>query len=95
MNVPTPTINLRLMLLFLSILTFIFIMLLPSIIELKKPRDPGPRMIKDYNYVTLHDLEAEFIFVKNEHYPEEALKADRSIFGEVMAILAVLPNLES
>ncbi|MEM1588876.1 MAG: hypothetical protein QW175_00465 [Candidatus Bathyarchaeia archaeon] len=81
--VPTPTINLRLMLLFLSILTFIFITLLPSIIELKKPRDPGPRIIKDYDYVMLHDLEAEFIFVKNEHYPGEPLKLTVQFLGRL------------
>ncbi|MDW8023127.1 MAG: hypothetical protein RMJ15_05265 [Nitrososphaerota archaeon] len=29
----------------IGVLTFILVMFLPAIIELKKPKDPGPRMI--------------------------------------------------
>lgn len=74
---------------FLGILFFIILMFLPSIIELKKPRDPGPRIIRDYDLVYLHDLDVK------KPYGENDSKAGASILREVTAILAFLPDLES
>jgi len=73
---------------FFGILFFLILTFLPSIIELKKPKDPGPRIIVEFDHTYLSDLEIE----KNE---EGELKANISILGEIMAILTFLPDLES
>jgi len=69
--------------LFFLILTF-----LPSIVELKKPKDPEPRIIVEYDHIYLSDLE-------NRKSEDGELKANVSILGEIMAILTFLPDLES
>jgi len=73
---------------FFGILFFLILTFLPSIIELKRPMDPGPRIIVEYYHTYLRDLEIE----KSE---ESELKANVSILGEIVAILAFLPDLES
>lgn len=91
---PTPTPTSTLMTLFLGILTFIILMLLPSFVELKRPKDPGPRIIKDHGYATLHDLEDPTSFARNESR-FETLRVDNSVLKEIAAILAALPSLEA
>ncbi|MGQ9538345.1 MAG: hypothetical protein ACUVTE_01990 [Candidatus Bathycorpusculaceae bacterium] len=87
--VPNPTPD-SVITLFLGVLTFILIVLLPAIIELKKPKDPGPRIIKDP--AVSYDLEMRINYIIDE-YGEEP-KLNRSILKELSAILAVLPSLE-
>jgi len=69
---------------FFGILFFFILTFLPSIIELKKPKDPGPRIIVEYDHIYLSDLEGG-----NE------LKAKVSILEGIMAILTFLPDIES
>lgn len=79
--VPNPTPD-SVITLFLGVLTFIVIMLLPAIIELKKPKDPA----------VLYDLDMRINYIIDE-YGEEP-KLNRSILKELSAILAILPSLE-
>jgi hypothetical protein len=83
---PTPTF----ILLTIGVLTFIFIMLLPSLLELKKPKDAGPRIIIDYTYdmqtlwkvsMPIMDVEEERIF-------------DKMLVKKIVEVISVLPNLE-
>jgi len=74
---------------FLGVLLFIILMFLPSIIELKKPEDPGPRIIGDYNFVYLYDLDVK------KPYGEIDSKTGVLILREVTAVLTFLPDLES
>lgn len=83
---PNP---ISIMTVFFGILFLIILMLLPSIIELKKPKDPGPKIIRDYDFIYLHDLD------EKKAYGEDELKANTLILGDVMAFLALLPDLES
>lgn len=76
--VPTPTSTLTL---FIGILSFITIMLLPAIIELKKPKDPGPKTIEDFP--KLYDLDVKV-----------DLKIEEATLRKVSSVLAFLPNLE-
>jgi hypothetical protein len=78
--------------LFFGVLAFIIFMLLPAMIELKKPKDPGPRIIIDHK--VLHDIDFGVKSLENERDLEGELKFDRLISKEVSAILAVLPSLE-
>lgn len=75
--------------LFFGILFFIILTFLPSIIELKKPKDPGPRIIREYDIVYIHDLDLK------KTYEEDELKVNTLIFRDAMAFLTFLPDLES
>jgi len=88
---PTPT--LTLLLLSVGILTFIIFTLL-SIIDLKKPRDPGPRIIEDHRYRLLQDLETRVGVMGNGGFPESS-KADNLLLWEIASVLATLHDLEA
>jgi hypothetical protein len=84
---PTPT---TIMLLTIGVSTLIFIMLLPSLLELKKPKDAGPRIIIGYTYdmqtlwkvsMPIMDVEEERVF-------------DKTLAKRIVDIISVLPNLE-
>ena len=83
---PTPT---TFIMLILGVSTFIFIMLLPALLELKKPKDAGPRMIVD---------DANFTQPKIRNMPivnvEEEQGFDRILIKRIADVIAVLPNLE-
>jgi hypothetical protein len=70
--------------LFFGVITFIIIMLLPAIIELKKPRGAGPKMLENnaqYEISLLVNIESD-------------IKFDWTIIKRVAEIIAILPNLE-
>jgi hypothetical protein len=70
--------------LFFGVITFIIIMLLPAIIELKKPRGAGPKMLENnaqYEISLLVNIESD-------------IKFDWMIIKRVAEIIAILPNLE-
>ena len=83
---PTPT---TFIMLILGVSTFIFIMLLPALLELKRPKDAGPRMIVD---------DANFTQPKIRNMPivdvEEEQGFDRILIKSIADVIAVLPNLE-
>jgi hypothetical protein len=84
---PTPT---TLMLLTIGVSTLIFIMLLPAILELKKPKDAGPRIIIDYAYdmQTLWKVAMPILDV------EEEIGFNKMLAKKIVDIISVLPNLE-
>jgi len=83
----TPT---TLMLLTIGVSTLIFIMLLPAILELKKPKDAGPRIIIDYAYdmQTLWKVAMPILDV------EEEIGFNKMLAKKIVDIISVLPNLE-
>lgn len=87
--VPTPT-PASIIIMFFGVLTFIILMLLPSIIELKNPRDPGPRIIEDSAVLDGFSMKINSV----EGDVERELKFDELIVKKVSEVLAILPSLE-
>jgi hypothetical protein len=68
----------------------ILILFLPAIIELKKPKDRGPRMIMTgIPAVTLSSIHV--IPITNMEYEQ---KFDSSLIQPIAKVIAVLPSLE-
>jgi hypothetical protein len=70
--------------LFFGVITFIIIMLLPALVELKKPRDAGPKILENeeqHRIDLLVDMEIE-------------AKFDWVTVRRVAEIIAFLPSLE-
>ena len=82
----TPTI----IMLILGVSTFILTMLLPALLELKRPRDAGPRAIMD-NVSAIQSQMGETILIANV---EEEQGFDQALVEKIADIIAVLPSLE-
>jgi len=86
---PTPT---MLIMLCFGVLIFIFIMLLPALLELKKPKDAGPRMMLN-DVTVLQQLQImQKISIANM---EEDLGFDQVAVKKMANVIAMLPNLET
>jgi len=85
-----PTLTQTLLILILGTPPLILIMFLPALIELKKPKDCGPRMIME-NVPDLH-LQPRFIFAIPNI--EEEIKFEHSLLPRLTKIIEVLPSLE-
>lgn len=86
---PTPT---TLIMLCFGVLIFIFIMLLPALLELKKPKDAGPRMMLN-DVSVLQQLQiVQKISIVNI---EEDLGFDQMAVKKIANVIAMLPNLET
>lgn len=85
---PTPT---MLIMLILGVLAFIFMMLLPALLEVKKPKDAGPRTIMGNIPITQSGIR-ETALIANV---EEEYEFDRTFAKEIADVIAVLPNLEA
>ena len=86
---PTPT---TLIMLCFGVLIFIFIMLLPALLELKKPKDAGPRMMLN-DVPVLQQLQiVQKIPITNM---EEDLGFDQMAVKKIANVIAMLPNLEA
>lgn len=72
-----------------GVATFILIMFLPALLELKKPRDAGPRMIM--NDVAARQLQQE---MKPLLRIEDEISVDQVLVKKIADIIAALPNLE-
>ena len=72
--------------LILGVSTFILIMLLPAFLELKKPRDAGPRTIMN-NIIAIPQLPT----IMEDENPI----LDPTLYQKIAEILVVLPNLEA
>jgi hypothetical protein len=83
---PTPTTFISLI---LGLLAFIFIMFLPALLELKKPKDAGPRIIIDC--ALLISPKTRNALIANI---EEEQRLDRALAKKIADIIAVLPNME-
>jgi|YelNatPaOPRAMG01_1025707.scaffolds.fasta_scaffold18544_6 hypothetical protein len=88
--ISTPT---TLILLFFGVITFIVIMLLPALFELKRPKDAGPRIIMD-DVIIMQYLSKRRI-LPLQSIEEEKLGLDQAIIKKITDIIAFLPNLEA
>jgi hypothetical protein len=84
---PNPTIFFALI---VGILAFIFIMLLPALVETKKPKDAGPRIIVE-NFSLIPEVKGKPLLpnIEDEH------KFDQTIIQKVAETLRFLHNLEA
>jgi len=81
---PNPTLTTFILIIGVSV--FSFIMLLPALLELKKPKDAGPRRIAD----KLPGVQPILIVNLEEDY-----KFDQRLAAKILNVIAVLPNLET
>jgi len=75
----------------LGVLTLIFIILLPALLELKKPRDAGPRRIMDEAPTNIPPKIVGPTFIVNL---EEESGLEQKTVEKIIDVIAVLPNLE-
>ncbi len=87
---PTPT---TLILLLFGVSAFIFILLLPALLELKRPKDAGPRIITDGIVITQRFQARGAIPLAS--IEEEKFGLDQTIVKKIADVIAVLPNLEA
>jgi hypothetical protein len=87
--VPNPTLT-TLIILLSGVLVFIFIMLLPALLELKRPRDAGPRVIIDNTSFIQSQIRASILVAD-----AEGERFDQALINKISEILAVLPSLEA
>ena len=74
----------------LGIPVLILIMLLPALLELKKPKDEGPRMIMD----NISEVQIQIMRMTPIANIENEQRFDSAIIQPLAKIIAVLPNLE-
>ncbi|MEM3627745.1 MAG: hypothetical protein QXJ11_05620 [Candidatus Bathyarchaeia archaeon] len=87
MTVPNPN-STEFSAIILGIAAFIFIMLLPALIEIKRPKDAGPRMIEKFNMIP--QVRGRMLSnVEDEHH------FDQQLTQKVAGILSFLYNLEA
>jgi hypothetical protein len=70
---------------------FIFLMLFPAILELKKPKDAGPRTIIEEMLFQRFGLRVPMM----DDSKEEVHMLDTATSGQIFEIISALPNLES
>ena len=75
--------------LFFGVVMFILVMFLPAFLELRKPRDAGPRRIEGNVVSSKYQVQLASI-----ERPEEN-EADLALIKRIVNILSVLPNLET
>jgi len=85
-----PNLTLMVAILILGIPILILIMLLPALLELKKPKDGGPRMIME-NVSEVQIQIVRMILIANI---ENEQRFDSALIRPLAKIIAVLPNLE-
>jgi len=74
----------------LGVSAFISIMLLPALLELKKPRDAGPKPINDLALSPhLGKIEIPLIDIEKSYEKEETVS-----IKPIINLIAFLPNLE-
>jgi hypothetical protein len=85
---PNPAIFIMLI---LGVFIFMLIMLLPALLELKKPKDTGPRVIMDNTLLVQPQTKKTTLMVNLE----EEQKFDERLVKKIADVISVLPNLES
>jgi hypothetical protein len=86
--IPTPTLT-TFITLILGVSTFIFIMFLPALFELKKHKDAGPRLIMNDAPAMQTKMKAVLIVNVEEEY-----RFDKMLVKKMADVMAVLPNIE-
>mgnify|MGYP005843157859 CR=1 FL=1 len=74
----------------LGIPVLIVIMLLPAILELKKPKDEGPRQIMD----DISKVQIQMMRMSPVANIEKEQKFDKAVIVPLAKVIGVLPNLE-
>lgn len=70
---------------------FAFLMFLPALLELRRPKDAGPRIIMDdIAFLMLPGFE-----MAQMGKMEEEIESNRTIASKIMDITCFLPNLEA
>jgi hypothetical protein len=64
-----------------TIVVFVALLFLPAIIELKKPKDAGPRVIVDFAQICINDLKTSLINI------EEDLKFNSRLTSKIGSFL--------
>jgi hypothetical protein len=77
--------------LILGIPILILIMLLPPLLELKKPKDGGPRMIMD----SVSEVQIQIMRMFPIASIEEEQKFDSALIQLLVKIIEVLPSLDA
>jgi len=88
--IPSPTLTTFIMLIF-GVSTFIFIMFLPALLELKKHKDAGPRLIMN-DAPVMQPKMRETVLIVNV---EEEHGFDQMLGRKMADVMAVLPNIEA
>ena len=86
--IPNPTSIIVILILGIPIL--ILIMLLPALLELKKPKDEGPRIIME----NVSEVQTQIMRMIPIANIESVQKFDSALIRPLAKIIAVLPNLE-
>jgi hypothetical protein len=87
---PNPTTFITLI---FGVSVFIFILLLPALFELKRPKDAGPRRIADDIGVVQFSHRRNMIPLVS--IEEEKPRLDKTIVKKIADVIAILPNLEA
>jgi hypothetical protein len=85
-----PNLTSIIAILILGTTTLILIMLLPALLELKKPKDGGPRMIMD----NISEVQIQIMRMIPIASIEDEQKFDSALIQPLAKIIAILPSLE-
>ena len=80
-------------LLLFGVALFTFVMLLPALLELKRPRDAGPRIIMNDAIILEYLRKGKVMPLQS--IEEERFGLDQTIVKKIADVIAVLPNLET
>jgi len=72
-----------------GVVIFILLMFLPALVELRKPRDAGPRKIMDD--VIIGESQMKIASIEKS----EEIEIDQALVKKMANVLSVLPNLET
>jgi hypothetical protein len=72
-----------------GVVIFILLMFLPALLELRKPRDAGPRKIMN----DVATCESQMKIASMER--AEEIEVDQALVKKMANVLSVLPNLET
>jgi hypothetical protein len=72
-----------------GVVIFILLMFLPALVELRKPRDAGPRKIMDD--VIIGESHMKIASIEKS----EEIEIDQALFKKMANVLSILPNLET
>ena len=85
-----PNLTSIIAILILGTATLILIMLLPALLELKKPKDGGPRMIMD----NISEVQIQIMRMIPIASIEDEQKFDSALIQPLAKIIEALPSLE-
>ncbi len=82
-------ISIEFAILMFGVIIFFFVMLLPALVELKRPRDAGPRMILDD--VSILRFYGRFVPLERI---DEKTKLEQDVLRKIAEVIAFLPSLD-